>query len=309
MKILHSLQSWPPSEPIVLALGFFDGCHKGHQKVFSEAKKFAYEKGAAAGVLTLYPHPSFILNPSAPVKLLQTLKEKEESFSHEGFQTAIVLPVDRKFLEEDAQSFLDRLSSYSCIKGIFAGENFTFGKEALGRPDLLKRVLSARGIDVHIVPLLKDQSGSRVSSTHIREAVREGNFDLVRSLLGRNYRLSGTVVHGLHRGHDILGFPTANMSPDPVKILPADGVYAVKTWINGKAYPAVTNIGNNPTFHNTEKTIETFILSFNESIYDEPFTIEWIQRLRGEVAFPDFESLKKQIEKDVEKTKQLLMKP
>lgn len=306
MEILHSLQSIQTLPPVVLALGFFDGCHKGHQKVFHEARKLARQKGASSGVLTLYPHPSFILKPSDPVKLLQTLKEKEESFANAGFQTTIVLPVDQNFLKEDALSFLHALAGISSIKGIVAGENFTFGKAALGRPSLLKDELTRRGIEVHIVPLLKDESGNRVSSTHIREALKNGDLKMVRTLLGRNYRLSGKVVRGFHRGHDILGFPTANLSPDPVKILPADGVYAVRAWINGKAYPAVTNIGNNPTFHNKEKTIETFILSFNESIYDQPFTIEWVQRLRGEVTFPDFEQLKKQIGKDIENAKEIL---
>lgn len=306
MKIYHSLRDIDPAAGIVLAMGIFDGCHKGHEEVFRRTFRIASEKKAIPAVLTMDPHPYNVLHPEHPLPLLQTLGEKEVMLKKEGFAVMIVLPVTKAFLKKDALDFLKSLRALSGLQGIVVGENYTFGNQAEGRPDLLKRFFDGSPVEVAVVPLLKDHTLERVSSSKIRACLEKGEVEEAARLLGRNYRLSGEVVHGFHRGHDILGFPTANLKPDAGKLVPADGVYAVRAWIDGAPYPAVTNVGTNPTFHNTERTIETFILSFNESIYGRPFSLEWVKRLRGEIQFPDFESLKKQIQKDAEEAGQIL---
>ena len=161
--------------------------------------------------------------------------------------------------------------------------------------------------DVAVVTApLVSEGGKVLSSTTVRTLIEAGKVEEAAKLLGRNYTMSGDVVHGFHRGNDLLGFPTANLRMPDARVLPADGVYATKTRIEGKCYPSVTNIGTNPTFGNSEKTIETFIIDFDEEIYGKSFTLEWVKYIRGEVKFDSVDALKAQIESDIETAKKIL---
>ena len=152
------------------------------------------------------------------------------------------------------------------------------------------------------MPLKRSEAigGRVISSTEIRRLIREGDVETAAELLGRFYSLSGDVVHGFRRGAEAIGFPTANLSFGPARVLPADGVYATYARIHGHRYPAVTNVGKNPTFGNKERTVETFILDFDDHIYGEPFLVEFVKRLRGEKKFKSVEALGAQIAADVE---------
>ena len=153
---------------------------------------------------------------------------------------------------------------------------------------------------------LKEEDGRIISSTGIRETILAGHMKKAARLLGRNYVIRGDIIHGFKRGMQLTGFPTANLRPERGRIIPKDGVYATRARIRGHSYPAVTNVGRNPTFGNENRSIETFIISFDENIYDAPFELEWIDRIRDEIKFDSVDLLKQQIKKDIETAKKLL---
>lgn len=305
MVIYHSLKELPQGRKYVLALGFFDGCHRGHRKVFARTREMASALSAEPGVLTFWPHPMTILAPDIHVPLLQDRKEKEASFEEAGMALALFLTPDRVFLRKPAETFLEELASLPGLAGVVTGENFTFGHGALGNSAMLLDFFRGTPVKAEVVSLLSEE-GETVSSTAIRQIIGKGDMEEAARLLGRPYTTSGDVVHGFHRGTDILGFPTANLSLPENHVCPPDGVYATMARIHGKRYPAITNIGTNPTFGNTEKTIETFIFHFDASIYGSPFTLEWIHRIRGEIRFPSPEALKEQIKKDIREAERVL---
>lgn len=307
MEIYHHFNEIPQDKKLVLAIGFFDGCHRGHQVVFEKVRALACEKGAVPGVLTFFPHPMTILAPHIRVPLLQSEEEKIISLEEAGMEMALFIRPDKEFLSESAEAFLRNLSSLKHLAGLVVGENFTFGKGAQGNSAVMAEFFKDTKVTVDIVKLVEGK-GAPYSSTRIREAILAGNMEEAARLLGRNYSMKGDVVHGFRRGHEVLGFPTANLSFREDRVLPPDGVYATRAVVNGKKYDAITNIGTNPTFGNRSRTIETFIFHFEESIYGCPFTLEWVSRLRGEKKFESFDALKEQIAVDIRQAEKLLGK-
>ena len=305
MEIYRSWEEIPGNQKIVLAMGFFDGCHLGHQDVFQKTLALARKLHARPGVLTFWPHPMALLAPDIHVPLLQGRKEKEAFMEKAGMDFVLFLKPDQKFLQELPQAFMEKLASLPGLTGLIAGENFTFGRGRAGNSSLLQSWFSRRKVPVEIVRLLAEE-GKTVSSTAIRELIQQGRMKEAALFLGRNYTMEGDVVHGFHRGSDVLGFPTANLSFTENRVLPKDGVYAARAVIDGRSYPAITNIGKNPTFGNSERTIETFIFHFDSSIYGSPFTLEWVERIRDEIRFPSPRALKEQIEKDIRKAEEIL---
>lgn len=299
MEIIDSWEDLPKNKKIVLALGFFDGCHLGHREVFRAAGRLAETAGAIPGVLTFWPHPMTVIAPSRHVPLLQSREEKAASMEKAGMDFVIFYKPDEKFLAESPEEFMETLEAIPGLSGLAAGENFTFGRDAKGSSALLKEGLETRGIPVEVVRL-EEEGNDTISSTAIRRLIQSGDMTKAARLLGRNYTITGDVVHGFRRGHEVLGFPTANLSFTEDRVLPADGVYATFAIIDGKKYPAITNIGKNPTFQAKERTIETFIFHFDTNIYGRPFTLEWVKRIRGEIRFPSPEALVEQIRKDIE---------
>lgn len=305
MKIINGLHPQELPMPVVLAVGFFDGVHRGHQAVLKDALKLAKEVKAAPVVLTFYPHPMTVLAPDIPVPLLLSQEEKEKIIEDMGFHYMIVVRPSVDFLRKTADHFLADLGDLYHLKGIVTGENFTFGKGAAGNGFLLKKYFKTTSVQVHLISL-KEEDGRIISSTGIRETILAGHMKKAARLLGRNYVIRGDIIHGFKRGMQLTGFPTANLRPERGRIIPKDGVYATRARIRGHSYPAVTNVGRNPTFGNENRSIETFIISFDENIYDAPFELEWIDRIRDEIKFDSVDLLKEQIKKDIETAKKLL---
>lgn len=305
MKIINGLHPQELPMPVVLAVGFFDGVHRGHQAVLKDALKLAKEVKAAPVVLTFYPHPMTVLAPDIPVPLLLSQEEKEKIIEDMGFHYMIVVWPSVDFLRKTADHFLADLGDLYHLKGIVTGENFTFGKGAAGNGFLLKKYFKNTSVQVHLISL-KEEDGRIISSTGIRETILAGHMKKAARLLGRNYVIRGDIIHGFKRGMQLTGFPTANLRPERGRIIPKDGVYATRARIRGHSYPAVTNVGRNPTFGNENRSIETFIISFDENIYDAPFELEWIDRIRDEIKFDSVDLLKEQIKKDIETAKKLL---
>lgn len=308
MQMVHTLGDIPRDGRFVFALGFFDGFHRGHRQIWEAARAMAGERGALPGLMTFSPHPASVLFPDRPVPLLQSEAERVRYMEEMGAAIAVVLRPTRAFLAEPAETFLEELSAVPGLSGLLCGENFTFGRGAEGSAGDLARYFRTGGVRVQVLPLMTDASigGRVISSSEIRRFLAEGDAEKAAALLGRPYELSGDIVHGFKRGASALGFPTANLSLGEGRILPADGVYASYARIRGKRYPAVTNVGKNPTFGNTKRTVETFILDFDECIYGEPFSIELISRIRGEIRFQDVSLLCAQIEKDIGRAKEIL---
>ncbi len=305
MNIVHSLAALPTEDAVIFAIGFFDGFHLGHQSILAAAANLAKSKDAKLGVITFCPHPETILFPERAFGVLETETEKVQLMEALGVEIVASLSVTREFLSESPEMFLDELAAVPTLRGIVCGENFTFGKEAAGSPALLSSYFEKRNVPVRICPLLTSEAigGRAVSSTEIRALLRKGDVRTAAVLLGRPYRLSGDVSQGFRRGSALLGFPTANLSLSENQILPADGVYVTKVEIGGASFSAVTNIGTNPTFGNEARTVETFILDFDETIYGKPFAVEFWKRLRGEKKFESPEALRTQIKEDVRRAR------
>lgn len=308
MQIVRNFQDIPGDGSFVFGIGFFDGFHRGHQEIWQAVKALAKDLGAKPAIITFHPHPAAVLFPDMQMELLQTEQEKENCFEEEGAALAVILRPTPALLRKKADDFLWDLSSIHGLRGIVCGDNFSFGRGAEGNPMRLAAHFEGTGVAVRIMTLMTSPAigGRVISSTEIRRRLREGEVKTAAELLGRPYSLSGDVVHGFRRGTDAIGFPTANLSFGPDRVMPSDGVYATYARIRGKRYPAVTNIGKNPTFGNTERTVETFILDFDSSIYGEPFTIEFIAHLRGEIQFESIDALKEQIGRDIQKANEEL---
>lgn len=305
MKIINGLRPKELLMPTVLAIGFFDGIHKGHQAVLKAALELAERIKAEPVVMTFYPHPMTVLAPDIPVPLLLSQEEKEKIIKNMGFHSMMVVKPTSGFLAKPADCFLADLQSISQLKGLVTGENFTFGKGAVGNGFLLQKYFKNSSVQVHLIGL-KEEDGRIISSTGIRETIMAGHMKKAASLLGRNYVIRGDIIHGFKRGKNLTGFPTANLRVEKGRIIPKDGVYATRARVRGHSYPAVTNVGRNPTFGNETRSIESFIISFDDNIYDAPFELEWIDRIRDEIQFADIDLLKEQIKKDVEEAKRLL---
>lgn len=305
MNIINRLDQLPKERSVVMAFGFFDGVHRGHQAVLQAALRLARERNAMPVAVTFYPHPLTVLLPSASVPLLLSEGEKEELFKQMGFQTTVVISPTEEFLGQSAENFLQSLSEITSLCGIVTGENFTFGKGAQGNTELLSSYFLDKNVIIQIIKLEKVE-GEVISSTQIRKKIWQGDVKKAGYFLGRPYRIRGDIIHGFRRGSKVVGFPTANLKPEKERAIPGDGVYATQAFIRGRKYPSITNVGTNPTFGNKERSIETFIFSFDEKIYDAPFVLEWIEKIREEKRFLDIGALRRQIEEDIKKAKQIL---
>ena len=198
-----------------------------------------------------------------------------------------------------AREFVSLLQEYLKMRGLVIGPDFALGQSRQGNADMLRSLGQELGFSVDVVPPVMI-GGRVISSTAIRQALASGDVENVTKMLGRRFRLSGTVVHGDHRGGELLGFPTANLSIMSNHALPADGGYVTLAHINHTVYRAVTNIGIRPTFGHSERTVETYILDFNGDLYGREISVEFVERLRGEVRFETLDKLKAQIESDVD---------
>jgi riboflavin kinase / FMN adenylyltransferase len=277
------------SRPRRVAVGEFDGVHLGHREVMAGSDT----------VLTFDPHPASVVRPGGGPKLLTTLELKTELVAELGVDELVVVPFDESFAQQEASHFVERvLVETLAATHVSVGENFRFGHRARGTAALL----AADGrFETRVVPLV-EVDGVPVSSTRIRLLIGEGEVDTAAQLLGAPFRMRGEVVPGDRRGRD-LGFPTANIVPDPKMTWPGRGVYACRV---GEHLAAV-NVGVRPTFGADLNTlVEAFLLDFNGDLYGRRLTVEFIARLRGEQRFESVESLVEQMHRDVDRTRELL---
>lgn len=270
-----------------IAIGTFDGVHLGHREVIAGADT----------VLTFDPHPTRVVHPESAPQLLTDLDRKSELIAGLGVSELVVIPFDGAFSAQSAEHFIDHvLVGQLGASHVSIGENFRFGSKARGTPDLLR----ADGrFEVRVERLL-EVGGRPVSSSRIRALLSAGDVVEAAGLLGAPFELAGTVVHGDKRGRE-LGFPTANLVPDPAFVLPAHGVYACVT---GDGTPAAVSIGVRPTFTTGRgELVEAYLLDFEGDLYGQRIKLQFLERLRGELKFDGAEALVDQMHRDVVQTR------
>lgn len=305
MRTITDLTQRPPT-PAVLTIGGFDGVHLGHQALIRGVVEGAKRHGAAAVALTFDPSPRAVLRPDQPVSYLTPLPQKLALFEQLGLDEAIVVPFTKELSQVEAPDFVAWLRKYVPFVELWEGEGFALGHGRTGNTGVLAQLGEQYGYTLNIAPLV-EVDGEAVSSTRVRGCLAEGNVALAARLLGRPFEVSGTVVTGSRRGRE-LGYPTANLQTAPDQTLPADGVYA--TWLvrpsTGEVLSSLTSIGTRPTFENSERLVEAYILNYNADLYGETLTTRFVQFLRPQERYDGVESLIAQMKQDEENAGEIL---
>lgn len=297
-----------PQTPAVLAIGFFDGVHLGHQRVIEEAKQIADDKALALAVMTFTPHPKEVLmkQPGA-VEYLTTMEQKVAIFDDLGVDFLYVVEFTKELAKLKPKAFINQFIIDLNIKHLVSGFDFSYGHKGKGNVHTL--VDDAEGhFSVTIVEKFTDQT-EKVSSTRIRELLKDGRVDEAQYLLTRPLKTRGTVVHGHKRGRTI-GYPTANLAVYESQALPKTGVYYVTAMINGQQVDGMANLGYNPTFEDSKEQIklEVHFLDFTGDLYGKVIEVEWQQYVREELKFDGIDPLIAQIEQDEQTIRQIILK-
>jgi riboflavin kinase/FMN adenylyltransferase len=292
----------------VVTIGVFDGVHKGHQQTIGHTVKRASEMGVRSVVLTFDPHPSEVVRPGSHPAVLTGPARKAELIESLGVDVLCVVPFTLEFSRLSAEAFVhDVLVEHLHAAHVVVGENFRFGNRAAGDVELLRRLGRTFGFGVEDPPLVTS-NGTVFSSTYIRACVDAGDVVAAQQALGRPHRLDGIVVRGDRRGRE-LGYPTANLLTSAHAAVPADGVYAA--WlVRGRHEPAAAavSIGTNPTFSGRERRVEAYVLDFDGDLYGERVALDFVAHLREQRRYDGIEPLKQQIARDVEQTREALIR-
>lgn len=290
----------------IITVGAFDGVHLGHREILHKLKNKAKELSLQTVVVTFWPHPSHVIGK--PLILINTLEEKRNLIKAQGIDEIIILPFTHEFSKINSHSFIkEYLIDQFGMKYFLIGYNHHFGSDRQGDIHVIRQYGHQYGFEVEKASPVEVE-GEKISSTKIRHLLLEGKIETANLYLGYTYYLTGNVVKGQMLGRTI-GFPTANIQVEEYKLIPKDGVYAVKVRVSGKEYPGMLNIGHRPTVNKgaPKKTIEVHLLDFNSDIYDCTVEVEFIKRLRDEVKFPNLEELKNQLSKDMIQVKEILL--
>jgi riboflavin kinase/FMN adenylyltransferase len=299
MKVYYDLESLPQFKHPVVTIGTFDGVHIGHRVILDRVRKLADEIGGETVLITFDPHPRIALNPNSNLSLIYTLQERIEALSALGVDNLVVVKFTPEFASLSAESYIkDFLITYFHPAVIIIGYDHQYGKNRTGDFHLFERYKEEFNYQLVEIPA-QELKESAVSSTRIRNAILEGDISTASLFLGRNYRFEGQVVHGDKRGR-LLGFPTANIQVnEPHKIIPANGVYAVRIYWNGIEWQGMMNIGTRPTVDNSnQRKIEVHVFDFDQDIYEEMVQVECVAKIRDEQKFDSLDALQAQLEQD-----------
>ncbi|WLV25804.1 bifunctional riboflavin kinase/FAD synthetase [Aciduricibacillus chroicocephali] len=285
---------------VVAAIGFFDGIHKGHQKVIGKAVDRANELGLLSAVISFHPHPSAILNAkSREVRYITPFEEKKRILESMGVDNFYVIEFTKELSALSPEQFISDYIGGLNVQELIAGYDFTYGKKGAGN----MRELTKRQDLPFSVDMISEQQedGEKISSTRIRKLLSEGMMEKANDLLGRPFVISGTVIHGSKRGRE-LGWRTANMFVENDVLLPRKGVYAVKVLYADKTFYGMASLGYNPTFQydNPDIRMEVHIFDFQKEIYGEQITVEWHRYIRDEMKFSNIDELIARIAEDEE---------
>ena len=293
MRVFKGLDNLPPFKNPVLTIGTFDGVHLGHAKIIERLRKKAIEVDGESIIITFDPHPRFVVAPnSTPIELLSTSQEKIKALQALHVDNVVIVPFTKAFSDISAEAYIrDFIVSNFHPHTIIIGYDHHFGKNRQGNYQLLESVKATYGFQLEEISV-QEIEHIAVSSTKIRAALHIGDIKKANELAGKYYTLEGVVIHGEKRGR-LIGFPTANVHVgDAHKLIPANGVYAVKAYLKETAYKAMLNIGVRPTISSSNhRSIEVNIIDFDQDIYDETLRIEFVDKLRDEIKFNGIDEL------------------
>ena len=309
MRIHRDLTHLPALRRAVITIGTFDGVHSGHRYILQQLQETAAACEGETVIITFDPHPREVLLPGGPpVKLLTTLDEKIELLSKEGIDHLVIVPFTREFSELSAQAYLEEfLIEKFNPHTIIIGYDHRFGHNREGGLELLEAEQNRYGFRLVEIPqqIVQDLA---VSSTKIRKSLQDGNIQLANELLGYPYFVEGKVIHGDKMGRQ-LGFPTANIAlPDPRKLIPVEGIYAIRVYLDGQGTPlnGVMSIGTRPTFNGADLRVEAHIFDFSQEIYDRVLRVELISYIRANQKFDNIDALVAQMHKDSQEARTVL---
>jgi riboflavin kinase / FMN adenylyltransferase len=289
----------------VVTIGVFDGVHRGHQSILERAVERARDTGQPSVVLTFDPHPSEVVRPGSHPPVLTPLRRKADILEQLGVDVLCVQPFTPEVSRQQPDEWVhDVLLERLHAGAVVVGENFRFGHKAAGDLGSLRTLGRTFGFATEGVPLLRDDDVT-LSSTFVRSSIDAGEVAQAARALGRPHRVDGIVVRGEGRGRR-LGYPTANVHSDRHIAVPADGIYAGRVVLRGERLPAAISVGTNPTFEGRQRTVEAYILDFDEDIYGVELGVEFVERLRGMERFDTVEALVEQMGRDVERTREVL---
>lgn len=310
MRIHRDLTHLPALRRAVITIGTFDGVHSGHRYIIQQLQETAAACDGETVIITFDPHPREVLQPGgAPVKLLTTLEEKIELLAKQGIDHLVIVPFTKEFSELSARAYLeDFLIKKFNPHTIIIGYDHRFGHNREGGLELLEAEQNSYGFQLVEIPqqIVHDLA---VSSTKIRKSLQDGNIQLANELLGYHYFMEGKVIHGDKMGRQ-LGYPTANIElPDPRKLIPAQGIYAIKVYLDKQPSPlnGVMSIGTRPTFNGVDLRLEAHIFDFSQEIYDRMLRVEIISYIRANQKFDNIQDLIDQMDKDSLAAKTVLM--
>lgn len=304
MRIFKGIEEFEAFENPVVSIGTFDGVHLGHKTILDRLNSEAKRLSGESLLITFWPHPRMVLQPDyKDLRLLNTMEEKIELLDKAGLQNLLIIPFTKDFSRTSSHDFIRSiLVDKVQMKKIIIGYDHHFGRNREGSFEVLQEFQPIFGFELEEITAQQIDE-INVSSTKIRHALFDGALDKTKEFLGYNYFVNGTVVKG-HSLGKTLGFPTANVKVNyPFKLIPKDGVYAVKFCVRSTKYNGMLNIGYRPTFNGDEKSIEVHLFDFDGDIYAEDVRVEFVQRIRDEQKFDGKEALITQLKADEEKAK------
>jgi riboflavin kinase/FMN adenylyltransferase len=289
-----------------LTIGSFDGVHIGHQQIIRDLNHNANQAGAKSVVLTFHPHPSAVLRGRIGSFYLTTPSEKVKILEELGTDIVITHPFTIELSQSTAREFVLYLMDHLGFRQLWTGNDFALGRNREGNVNYLKLLGEELNYRVHVVDPIT-AGGRTISSSQIRNLLMDGLVEEANKLLGRQYRVTGIVIHGDGRGKSI-GIPTANLETGDEKLIPGAGVYACRVQIMEKLWPAAVNIGTRPTFESSDLQahVEAHILDYFDDLYAQQISIEFISRLRGEQRFRSVEELINQVHIDINKSREII---
>lgn len=319
-----AVQLWRTFDEIVIpdggtsvALGVFDGLHRGHRGLVDRAVALGRDLGAAPTLVTFDPHPVEVVRPGTHPLVLTTLERRAQLAGELGVEAVFALPFDEEMASWEPAAFVDNVlvDGLDC-RAVVVGRNFTFGRRAVGTPDTMRELCAARGIDCEVVELL-EEGGATVSSSRVRTLLAGADVAAAAEILGRPHRVSGEVVHGAGRGGRDLGYPTANLDLAAYTAVPADGVYA--GWftvldhgevdgsiVPGQRYAAAISVGTNPTFGDAARSVEAFVLDESADLYGRMAAVDFVDHVRSMEKFSSVDELLVAMGRDVARTRSVL---
>jgi len=301
---VNALQDIQEEMPSCVAIGSFDGVHRGHQVLIERMVYQARAAGLRTAVLTFFPHPRRVIQNLIEPYYLARLEDRVRWIAEIGVDIIVTHPFNESVRQMRAVEFVDALCAHLQLRQLWGGR-FSLGRNREGDIPTLQELGRSRGYSVELMTDLTMWNQRPVSSSRIRRSLREGDMADVNGCLGRPYLLRGVVSKGEQRGRTI-GFPTANIACWPEQLLPANGVYAAYAWLGDHRFPAATNVGVRPTVNGRQISVEAHLLDFDADIYGRELSLEFMERVRPEQKFDGLPALKTQIEKDVAVVRRLL---